>query len=72
MIYLAPMKHLVDIDDELLRQAMDCLGTSTIKATVDEALRTVTDRRRAALRKSFEQLGEAMSKIPDFDRSEAW
>ena len=65
------MKHVVDIDDELLRQAMDCLGTTTIKATVDEAVRRVIER-RAELRKSFEQLGEAMSKVPDFDRSEAW
>jgi Arc/MetJ family transcription regulator len=66
------MKHLVDIDDELLRQAMDCLGTSTIRATVDEALKTVTDRRRAELRRSFERFGELAKKIPLADRSEAW
>lgn len=66
------MKHLVDMDDELLHQAMDCLGTSTIKATVDEALRAVTERKAANQRAALRKLSNAMAKIPDFDRAEAW
>ena len=66
------MKHLVDLDDELLHQAMDRLGTSTIKATVDEALRIVTDRRRAELERAFDRLGELAAELPFVDRSQAW
>jgi len=66
------MKHLVDIDDELLERAQSCLRTPTIKATVDEALRVVTNRRAAELREAFQRLGEIFAEMPDFDRSEAW
>ncbi|HLQ33167.1 MAG TPA: type II toxin-antitoxin system VapB family antitoxin [Chloroflexota bacterium] len=66
------MKHLVDMDDELLEQAKACLGTPTIKATVDEALRIVTNRRAAELREAMRRLGEIFAEMPDFDRSQAW
>lgn len=33
------MKHLVDLDDEALERAKRHLGTATIKATVNAALR---------------------------------
>jgi len=65
------MKHLVDLDDELLQQAMDQLGTRTIKATVDEALRIATDRKRAELRQAIDGLAKIFADQP-FDRSEAW
>ena len=35
----------VDVNDELLAQAKDALGTSTIKATVEAALREVVMRK---------------------------
>ena len=66
------MKHLVDMDDELLEEARARLGTPTIKATVDEALRIVTNRKAAEQRDAMRRLGEIFAKIPDFDRSEAW
>ncbi len=41
-------KRLIDIDDEALAEARRVLGTPTMKATVNEALREVValDRRR--------------------------
>src|SRR5262249_17982047 len=41
-------KTLIDIDDELLRQAQRILGASTKKATVNAALREVVRRDAAA------------------------
>jgi Arc/MetJ family transcription regulator len=66
------MKHLVDIDDELLERAKACLGTPTIKATVDEAFRVVTQRKAAEQREAMKKLAELLAKDPPFDRSEAW
>jgi len=34
-------KRLVDIDDDLLKQATELLGTSTMKETVNQALQEV-------------------------------
>jgi len=36
-------KRLVDIDDDLLAEARETLGTGTMKATVNGALRQVCD-----------------------------
>jgi Arc/MetJ family transcription regulator len=36
-------KHLVDIDDELLERARASAGTATLKATVEVALRTLSE-----------------------------
>lgn len=46
------MRTNIDIDDALLREAMEVTGLRTKKATVEEALRRMlqTDRRRQALR----------------------
>jgi Arc/MetJ family transcription regulator len=44
------MRTNIDIDDELLTQAMKAAGTTTKKATVEEALRQLVknhDRRKA-------------------------
>ena len=38
------MKHLVDIDPKLLEDARKAMGTKTIKATVEVALKQVADR----------------------------
>ena len=43
-------KRLVDIDDDLLEEATEILGTSTMKETVNEALSEV---RRAELRRQY-------------------
>jgi Arc/MetJ family transcription regulator len=37
----------IEIDDELLAQAMEAAGTATKKATVEEALRQLVDNNRA-------------------------
>ena len=66
------MKHLVDLDDELLKEAMDLLGTPTIKATVDEALRVVARREATKQIDALRGLAEIFARIPDFDRSQAW
>lgn len=66
------MKHLVDMDDELLKAAMNHLRTDTIKATVDEALRLAILKRRAELQEAWEDFGRLAKAIPLADRSEAW
>ncbi|HEY5848817.1 MAG TPA: type II toxin-antitoxin system VapB family antitoxin [Microlunatus sp.] len=38
----------VDIDKVLLREAMEALGATTVRAAVDQALREVLMRRRQA------------------------
>ncbi len=43
-------KRLVDIDDDLLEEATEILGTSTMKETVNEALSEV---RRTELRRQL-------------------
>ena len=46
-------KRLVDIDDDLLDEAREALGTDTMKATVNGALKRVSDEellRRHAIR----------------------
>ncbi len=46
-------KRLVDIDDDLLAEAREALGTDTMKATVNQALKRVSDEtilRRHAIR----------------------
>jgi len=44
-------KRLIDVDDEKLAAVRELLGTTTLKATVDEAFDEVLalDRRRRAL-----------------------
>jgi Arc/MetJ family transcription regulator len=60
-------KHLVDIDEEALEMARTELGTTTIKDTVNAALRHATSQRKrhaAAL--------DALAAAPPEDRAEAW
>ena len=62
MIYIrthgATMRTNVEIDDQLMRDAMDALKLDTKKAVIDAALRQVVDnaRRRRAL-KELEGMG---------------
>jgi len=52
-------KRLVDIDDEALRDAQARLGTATIKATVNEALRVAADQHRHAIAAAIDVLAAA-------------
>lgn len=69
---LAGMKHLVDLDEDLLANARSALGTSTIKDTVNEALRRAAQQRRQELNAAVDGLAELVGEMPIHDRSEAW
>ena len=66
------MKHLVDLNETLLEQARATLGTSTIKDTVNEALRLAADRKRAELNAAMDELAELVRALPVQDRASAW
>jgi Arc/MetJ family transcription regulator len=66
------MKHLVNMDDELLERARVCLGTTTIRDTVNEALRLASDQKRQELTDAFDDLAHMARTLPMRDRSEAW
>ena len=69
------MKHLIDVDDDLLKDAMranDEIGTKTIKATIEAALQRAIELRRAELHADWVRFGELAEEIPLVDRSEAW
>lgn len=61
-------KHLVDIDERVLQAARTRLGTETIKATVNQALRQVGGDRDASVRDSLDVLAR-MELAP---REQAW
>jgi Arc/MetJ family transcription regulator len=61
-------KRLIDVDDDALDAARAKLGTSTIKDTVNEALRTAAHERSAELASALSTLSEADLE----DRSAAW
>lgn len=61
-------KRLIDIDEPLLEAARAELGTATIKATVNEALRLAGGRRKASVKYAFETLAQASL----LDRDDAW
>lgn len=52
-------KHLVDIDEHALQTARRKLGTDTIKATVNHALRRVGGDRDAVVKESLDVLASA-------------
>ena len=61
-------KHLVDIDDDTLGAARAELGTTTLKDTVNEALRQAASTRDKRVSRALDRLAGA-----DFgDREEAW
>jgi Arc/MetJ family transcription regulator len=60
------------MDDDLLHEAMRVLGTSTIKGTVEEALREVTNGKKAERQAAFQEFVRLAKEIPLVDRSEAW
>ena len=61
-------KHLIDVDDHALSAARAELGTTTIKDTVNEALRRATGERSRRVRQALDLLAGA-----DLgDREQAW
>jgi Arc/MetJ family transcription regulator len=68
--YILPFvtKRLIDVDDDALNAARAKLGTSTIKDTVNEALRVAARERAIELAAALSTLSQA-----DLDdRTEAW
>jgi Arc/MetJ family transcription regulator len=61
-------KRLVDIDEEALSAARLQLGTTTIKATVNEALRRAGFDRSEVVRNSM----DVLAGMPLSDRDDAW
>jgi len=61
-------KHLIDLDEDRLKAARAELGTTTIKGTVNEALRRAGSDRDRRVRQALDVLGRA-----DLDdRADAW
>lgn len=61
-------KHLVDLDEEALSAARAELGTTTIKDTVNQALRIAAATRNPRVSKAIDVLAAADL----VDRSDAW
>lgn len=61
-------KHLIDLDEDALGAARAELGTSTIKDTVNEALRRATSHRRRKVAAALDVLADAELD----DRTDAW
>lgn len=61
-------KHLVDLDEKTLSAARVELGTTTIKDTVNEALRRATTRRERRVVAALDVLADARLD----DRVDAW
>jgi Arc/MetJ family transcription regulator len=61
-------KHLVDIDDQTLGAARAELGTTTLKDTVNEALRLAAGSRSERVAKALDSLARAELA----DRDDAW
>jgi histone acetyltransferase (RNA polymerase elongator complex component) len=61
-------KHLVDLDETALSAARVELGTTTIKDTINEALRRSTTQRERRVATALDLLAEASLD----DRGDAW
>lgn len=61
-------KHLVDIDELALASAQAELGTTTMKDTVNEALRRAGVTRKARVQRALDRLGRRQLQ----PREEAW
>ena len=61
-------KHLIDLDDDALSAARAELGTTTIKDTVNEALRRATKERAIRISNALDVLANATLD----DRENAW
>jgi Arc/MetJ family transcription regulator len=61
-------KHLIDLDEDALASARAELGTTTIRDTVNAALRAATGARAAVVAQALDTLAA----FPFADREEAW
>lgn len=61
-------KHLVDIDEQALRNARDHLGARTIKETVNRALQLVSGDRALSVKERLDMLAAA----EPAPREQAW
>jgi hypothetical protein len=61
-------KHLVDIDEQALREARARLGAATIKETVNRALRIAGEDRDSTVKARLDALADA----PLAPREQAW
>jgi Arc/MetJ family transcription regulator len=61
-------KHLVDIDEQALREARARLGTDTIKDTVNQALIRAAGTRTRTIKRSLDVLARATHQ----PRENAW
>jgi Arc/MetJ family transcription regulator len=61
-------KHLIDLDEEALGAARAELGTTTIKDTVNEALRLASAERQRSVKQALDVLAGAGLE----DRADAW
>jgi Arc/MetJ family transcription regulator len=61
-------KRLIDIDDDALDAARVQLGTPTIRATVNEALRLAGGQREEDVDRALDSL----ARLRPADRSQAW
>ena len=61
-------KHRIDVDDHALSAARAELGTTTIKDTVNEALRRATSERSQRIQQALDVLAGADLE----DRADAW
>jgi Arc/MetJ family transcription regulator len=61
-------KHLVDIDEQALRNARAQLGVETIKETVNRALRLVGEDRAATVSARL----DALASVELAPREQAW
>jgi Arc/MetJ family transcription regulator len=67
-VYTGVVKHLIDIDEAALTAARAELGTTTMKDTVNEALRRVSASRVERVQAALDRLAAI-----DFeDRENAW
>lgn len=68
-------KRLVDIDDDVLEEARQVLGTSTLKDTVNRSLHeTVTaERRRAVTPEGLQRVGRLLEDLDNPEvMAKAW
>jgi Arc/MetJ family transcription regulator len=68
VVYIGVVKHLIDIDEDALATARAELGTTTMKDTVNEALRRVSASRAQRVQAALDRLAAI-----DFEgRENAW
>ena len=61
-------KHLIDLDESAVIAARAALGTTTLKETVNEALRRTGAQRAQHVASAL----DALAQMPEFDRDDAW